>query len=111
MLLQLQLLPLNGYSSLDIRRTLGRVNSAEQNVHILKGLALCLPNEEEGEDAVCEAEDAEHDEGLPAKVVDGVRCEFRDNEVEEPLGGRGQADSIGSETSPDANVSTGVIQY
>jgi hypothetical protein len=39
-----------------------------------------------------------------------VRGEFRDNEVEEPLGGRGQADTIGSETSSVTNVSTGVTQ-
>lgn len=93
MLLQLQFLLLNGDGGFDVGSTLGLVDGTEENIHVLEGLLLGLLDHEDGKGAVCEAENAEHDEGAPADVADGMGCELGDDEVEEPLGCRCRGDS------------------
>jgi len=84
--------------TLDIRSTHIRLHSPEQDLHVLEGSALGLLNEEVDKDEVSSAEDAEHQEDLPADVVDGAGCHVGDSEVEEPLRGGGESDTVRSQT-------------
>lgn len=82
------------HRALDILLPLLRRRASEQHVDLFERHLLGLRDEEEDEDSVREAEDAEHDEGFPPDVVDGFRGDFRDDEVEEPLRGCGETDTI-----------------
>jgi hypothetical protein len=84
---------------LDIGTSLLLIDSTEDEIHLLEGAALGLFEENDHKDAHGEAEDAEHEESSPANLVDGARGDFGDDEVEQPLGGCTEADTIGTETS------------
>lgn len=88
MAVQLQLLLLHRDGGLNVYGTLLCINSAKQNIHILEGFALGFRDEEKHKEEIGNTEDAKHEEGAPAKFTDGMRCEFGDDEVEEPLSGR-----------------------
>lgn len=70
------------------------IDSPKHKVHLLQGLPLGLLQEEGDEKAHASAEASEHDESLPADGVDGTRCDLGNDEVEEPLGGSSEADTI-----------------
>ena len=82
---------------LDIRATLGLVDRAEQHVHVFQTTALGLLKEEKHKHAHGHAEDAKHQEGSPADVVDGTRGDLRDDKVEEPLRSRANTNAVGTE--------------
>lgn len=83
---------------LHICRSLRLIHTSKQDIHILQTSALGLLDEESYEYAHGETEDAEHEECAPADVVDGIWGDFRDDEVEEPLGCSGEADAVCAET-------------
>lgn len=64
-------LPLHCEGRLDILGTLGGIDGAEEDVHILELHLLRLGNEEYDEERHGKAENAEHDEGAPADVGNG----------------------------------------
>lgn len=70
---------------------------AEDNVHILQSSTLRLLDEEYDESAVSNAEDAKHDEGSPADMVDSSRRNFGDDKVKQPLGGGCKTNAIFTE--------------
>lgn len=84
--------------ALNILSSPSRINSAEQDIHILKTASLGLLDEEEGEDTHGQTENTKHQERPPSDVVDGSWCDLGDNEVEEPLCRCGQTNTVGSET-------------
>lgn len=86
-------------SVLDISTSLLLINSAEDEIHLLEGAALGLFEEYNHKDAHGKTEDTEHEEGSPADLVDGARSDLGNDEVEQPLGGCTEADTIGTETS------------
>jgi len=73
-----------------------RLHSAEQDLHILERAALGLLNKEPDKDEVGSTEDAEHEENSPADVVDGAWGHVCDGEVEEPLSGCCQTNTVGA---------------
>ena len=83
--------------ALDVDGALVRVDGAEQHVHALERAAFRLLDEEPDEGEVAEAQAAEHDEGAPADVVDGVGRDFGDHEAEEPLRRRAHPDAVAAE--------------
>lgn len=81
-------------SVLHIRTTLFLSNGTEDQIHVLQGPALGFFHEESDKDSIGSAEDAEHDEGLPANAVDGTRSNFSNDEVEQPLSGSSETDTV-----------------
>jgi hypothetical protein len=86
-------------SVFDISTSLLLINGTEDEIHLLEGAALGLFEEYNHKDAHGETEDAEHEESSPANLVDGARSHLGNDEVEQPLGGCTEADTIGTETS------------
>jgi len=84
--------------TLNISSTNLSIHSAEQDLHILEGAALSLLDKEPDEGEVGSAEDTEHEEDLPADVVDGAGRHVGNGEVKEPLRGGGETDAVGAET-------------
>ena len=82
------------HRALDILLSLLWRRTPKQHVDLFERHLLGLWDEEEDEDSVRKTEDAKHDEGFPPDVVDGFRRDFRDDEVEEPLCGCGEADTV-----------------
>lgn len=73
-------------------------NLAKQDVHVLQRAALGLFEEEEHKGAHGHTEDAKHDEGLPADVVDSRRRDFGNDKVEQPLRGGSKSDTVLAKT-------------
>lgn len=86
-------------STLDISTSLFFIDSAKDKVHLFQSPAFRFLEEEDNKDAHGETEDAEHEKRPPANAVDGMGCDFRDDEVEKPLGGCSKADTIRAESS------------
>lgn len=70
---------------IDIGATLLLRDVAEQDVHVFESAALSLLDQEEGEGAVGNTEDAEHQEDFVSNVGIGGRGELSNNKVEQPL--------------------------
>ena len=86
-------------SVLHIRTTLLLSNGTKDQIHFLQGPALGFLNEEGDKDSISSAEDAEHDEGLPANAMDGARGDLGNNEVEQPLSGSSETDTVRAKAS------------
>jgi hypothetical protein len=84
---------------LHISLSLNLIDSSKHKVHLFQSLALGLLQEEGDEDTHASAEASEHDESLPSNGVDGAGSDLRDDEVEEPLSGSSEADTIRAKTS------------
>lgn len=83
----------------DISESLLLINSTENEVHLLQGPALCLFEEYDDEDTHGKAEDAKHEEGFPAYLIDSAGGNLSDDEVEQPLRGGSEPDTVGAQTS------------
>lgn len=83
----------------DISTSLLLINSTENEVHLFQGPALGLFEEHDDEDTHGKAEDAKHEEGFPANLIDSARGNLGDDEVEQPLCGGSETDTVGAKTS------------
>lgn len=75
------------------------INSTENEIHLLQGSAFGLFEEYDDEDTHGKAEDAKHEESLPANLIDSTRGNLSDDEVEQPLCGGTETDTVGAKTS------------
>lgn len=75
------------------------INSTEDEIHFLQGPAFGLFEEYDDEGTHGKAEDAKHKESFPANLIDSTRGNFRNDEVEQPLCGGTEADTVGAKTS------------
>lgn len=82
----------------DISASLLLINSTENEIHLLQGPALGLFEEYDDEDTHGKAEDAKHEEGLPANLIDSARGNLSDNEVEQPLCSGSETNTVGAKT-------------
>lgn len=89
---------------------------AEQDVNLFKRHSLCLRKEQENKDSIGKTEDAKHQKGAPAledmldepksntfglgayNAIDSRRGDLRDDEVEQPLRGSRETDTICTES-------------
>lgn len=78
-----------------MRTALG-IDIAKENIHLLECLILSLLDAEEDPRRHGNAEDTEHNERLPANVVDGGRRDVCDDKIEEPLRRGTHTDTIGA---------------
>lgn len=81
-------------SVLHIRTTLFLSNGTEDKVHLFQGPALGFFHEKSDKDSISSAEDAEHDEGLPANAVDSTGSDLGNDKVEQPLSGSSETDTV-----------------
>jgi hypothetical protein len=66
---------------LDVHGSLIRVDSAKENIHILKTPSLRLLDEEENPNTHANAENPKHEECTPFDVVYCVGCHLRDYKI------------------------------
>ena len=81
-------------SVLHIGTTLFLSNGTKDEVHLFQGPALGFFHENNDKDSISSAEDAEHDEGLPANAVDSTGSDLGDDEVEQPLSSSSETDTV-----------------
>jgi hypothetical protein len=70
---------------LNIFSPLLRCNSPKQNIHLFQTATSRILKEDQDESSHGGTEASEHNECAPANAVDGCRCNFCDDKVEEPL--------------------------
>lgn len=79
---------------LHVSLSLYLINSTEYKVHLLECLSFGFLEEDSHEYTHASAEGSEHDECFPAHGVDGTRSDFGDDEIEEPLSGGSEPNTI-----------------
>lgn len=84
---------------LHISTSLQLIDSTENEIHILQGPALSLFEEYDDKDTHGKAEDAKHEESLPANLIDSTRGDLSDDKVEQPLRGGTETDTVRAKTS------------